>query len=130
MDQLKEYHILIAEDNGINRFIFVKMLKVLGKPITEAEDGREVLHALDTLKDRDTILLLDLNMPGLDGYSVIRKLAEDKEVYRNVKIVVISGTFFNDFMKTGLENHISGYLEKPIDKEDLIRQMKKCAAEF
>lgn len=130
MDQLKEYHILIAEDNGINRFIFVKMLQVLGKPITEAEDGREVLQALETLKDHDTILLLDLNMPVLDGYSVIRKMAENKEVYQKVKIVVISGTFFNDFSKTGLEKHISSYLEKPIDEEDLIRHMKKCAAEF
>lgn len=126
----KKYHILIAEDNGINRFVLVKMLKELDKSITEVEDGREALDALEKLKEHNTILLLDLNMPVLDGYSVIRKMAENKSSYKKVKIVVVSGTMFNDFLKTGLENHINGYLEKPIEKEELMTQIRKCTAEF
>jgi len=129
-EEKKDYHILIAEDNGINRFVLVKMLKELDISITEVEDGREALDALEELKQHNTILLLDLNMPVLDGYSVIRKMAEDITSYKKVKIVVVSGTMFNDFLKTGLENHISGYLEKPIEKEDLIRQITKCVTEF
>jgi len=129
-EQLNEYHILIVEDNGINRFILMKMLKELGKPITETEDGGEALQALDTLKDRNTILLLDLNMPVLDGYSVIRKIAADTAAYAKVKIVVVTGTMYNDFQKTGLDSHINGYVEKPVEKDELIGQIKKCATEF
>lgn len=129
-EQPKPYQILIAEDNGINRFVLVKMLKDLGTTITEVEDGREALEALETLKVSNTILLLDLNMPVMDGYSVIRKISGNKPEYANVKIVVVSGTMYNDFVKTGLEMHISGYVEKPIEKEDLLQQIRKCETEF
>ena len=76
------------------------------------------------------LVLLDLNMPVLDGYSVIRKIAADTAAYAKVKIVVVTGTMYNDFQKTGLDSHINGYVEKPVEKDELIGQIKKCATEF
>lgn len=129
-EQKTDYTILIAEDNCINRIVLTNMLKHLNKRIVEVENGREALDALGELKDTATVLLLDLNMPVLDGYGVIRKMAENAETYRNVKTMVVSGTFYNDFLEKGLGEHINAYLEKPVVKEQLIHKLRECVINF
>lgn len=125
-----DYTILIAEDNSINRFVLTSMLKDLNKRIVQVENGREALDALEELKQTATVLLLDLNMPVLDGYGVIRKMAQDTEAYKHVKTMVISGTFYSDFLEKGLGEHICAYLEKPVVKEQLIHKLRECVINF
>lgn len=129
-EQNRDYTILIAEDNSINRFVLTSMLKGLNKRIVEVENGREALDALEELKGAATVLLLDLNMPVMDGYGVISKMAQDADGYRNVRTMVISGTFYSDFLERGLGEHINAYLEKPVVKEQLMHKLRECVTNF
>ncbi len=106
------------------------MLKDLNKRMVEVGNGREVLDALEELKDTATVLLLDLNMPVMDGYAVIRRMAHDTDRYKKVKTIVISGTFYSNFLEKGLGEHINAYLEKQVVKEQLIHKLRECVTNF
>lgn len=71
--ELLGLRILLAEDNPTNRLVTVQMLESLGAQVAVACDGREALDRLD--RERFDILLVDIEMPVLSGFDVIRRLA-------------------------------------------------------
>lgn len=126
----QDFTFINADDNGINRFSITMMLQNLHQKVVEAEDGKEVMELVEQLKGNKIIILLDLNMPVMSGYDVIRKISKDPDEYKLVKIIVISGSFYSEFQKKELDNYISSYVEKPFSEQELIMKITACTNEF
>ena len=116
-----DHTILIVEDDLINREVLKYSLKNLGLSIQEAVNGEEGLHKLDELINKPVIVLLDLNMPVMDGYKVLATFEANPEKYATVKTIVVSGTLKSEFDKRGLNHLIIGYEAKPINVDSLIK---------
>ena len=108
--------ILIAEDNAVNRELLRELLDMRGYEVFEACDGQEALTKIT--ETQPDLLVLDLGMPVLDGFGVIRKIRAEPTI---AKLPVLAATAYamrGDREKV-LEAGFDGYLSKPIDAASL-----------
>jgi len=82
-------------------------------------------EALEKAKAKEVdLILLDINMPGMNGFEVIKFLKEDKKTF-DIPIVVLTGTYITeDDKKHGLTLGVAKYLTKPFSADDLVKQIK------
>jgi two-component system cell cycle response regulator DivK len=115
--------ILIADDYDDNRELLRLMLQTAGHDIREARDGREcVTMALDEPPD---ILLIDLSMPVLDGWNVLRELREDERT-RQIPCVAVSA--FPELDDS--DGHgFNAYLSKPFRTKELLATVGRLLTE-
>lgn len=115
--------ILVVEDNKDTSFMICEILKYhIGCQVITAIDGEECLRlAKDETPD---VILLDINMPGLDGFEVCQILKRD-EYTKQIPIILLTATLneLNNKIK-GLEIGADDYLVQPIDNIELITRVK------
>lgn len=104
--------ILVVDDNRVNRLQLSKNLEQQGHTVTVAEDGQQALEILRA-KTFD-VVLLDIVMPGMDGYAVLEKMQEHPEL-RNIPVIVISALDELDSAVRCIEMGAEDYLSKPIN---------------
>lgn len=108
--------ILIAEDNKDARDMMETLLSLKGYEVLSAENGVGALEvALTSCPD---MILLDLELPGLDGLEVVRILRSHPE-FRNTPIIIVSGHDPAGYRERAINAGCSDYLRKPIDFERL-----------
>jgi CheY-like chemotaxis protein len=118
-------NILIVDDYADNRELLRLMLEGAGHHVCEAEDGRAGLEmALSLIPD---LILVDLSMPKLDGWGVLRELRADE---RTRRIPCVAVTAFAN----GERDHVrakgfDGYLPKPFRRTELIEMVERLLAE-
>ena len=115
-------NILIAEDNPINREITQKMLEYIGFESEIAENGLEAVKAA-TEKNYD-LILMDCQMPEMDGCSAAIKIRQQKNEHRP-KIIALTANAAKGERERCLEAGMDDYLCKPITKEDLAATIEK-----
>jgi CheY-like chemotaxis protein len=108
--------ILICDDYEDNRELLRLMLVTDGYAIKEARDGRECVSM--ALSDPPDLILVDLSMPELDGWSVLRELRADERT-RGIPCVAVSASATAG-RETALERGFSDYLSKPFRKQELL----------
>ena len=114
--------ILIAEDNPVNRELLHELLEARGYEVEEAENGQEALQMI--AQSRPDALLLDLNMPVLDGFSTVRKIREDAAISSLPVLAVTAYAMRGDREKT-LQAGFDGYLSKPINPAALDAELER-----
>ena len=108
--------ILIAEDSADSREMMQVLLETRGYQVIAANDGR---HAVEVaLNSRPDLVLLDLELPKLDGLSVTRNLRLHPN-FKDVPIVILSGHDPSRFRQDALDAGCDDYLLKPIDFDSL-----------
>jgi PAS domain S-box-containing protein len=122
------YDVLVVDDDPDIRGLMEEALSFRGYQVSTAPGGREALaHVRESLPD---LILLDLKMPGVDGYEVIRQLKAD-DATRPVPIIVITASLVDqerDRVRV-LGLGATQYITKPISIDTLIREIKKAIAE-
>lgn len=114
--------ILVVEDSVISRRVIHNTLSVLGHKLIEAGDGYEALAQLSN--ERPDLVLLDLTMPGMDGYQVL-SLMKQKPEFKNIPVIILSA---RDSLMDKLKGRLSGsdeYLTKPFSSVELEDKVKK-----
>jgi len=106
-------HILLVEDNKINQSVILALLENTGIKITIANNGEETLDIIDTLQKVD-LILMDLEMPIMDGYTTVSKLKE-KISSRNIPILALSGNASDMDKEKTKDAGMNGHLSKPLD---------------
>ena len=106
--------ILVAEDNPINRRVLVKQLQGLGYEVTEARNGLEVLENLE--KSEVDLILMDCQMPDLDGYSATREL---RKKGLELPILALTAHAMSGERARCIEAGMDDHLTKPLSKEGL-----------
>ena len=108
--------LLLAEDNPINRRVLLLQLKQLGYNAQPASNG---LEALQLLTEREfDLVLMDCQMPGLDGYEVTRRLRANSQVRQPVILALTAHALEGEREKC-LQAGMDGYLRKPISVKEL-----------
>lgn len=105
-------HILVVDDNRLNRVKLVHILREQGHQITEAENGRQALAALET--DTFNLMLLDIVMPEMDGFQVLEQIQAENKVL-DLPVIVISAQDEIDNAVRCIEMGAEDYLIKPFD---------------
>ena len=105
-------HILVVDDNRINRIKLSRSLEHQGHTVGLAEDGQQ---ALDLLRSHwFDVVLLDILMPGMDGYQVLETMKGDPEL-RDLPVIVISAVDDEDSAVRCIEMGAEDYLPKPFN---------------
>lgn len=113
--------LLIADDQAINRRLLKRLLEGKGHRVIEAKDGEEALeHVLGEVPD---LLLLDVVMPGLDGFEVCRRIREDKSLDDLPVIFLTANVEVSDKIR-GLEIGGSDYITKPFDSGEVLARVQ------
>ncbi len=103
--------ILVADDEGIIRGIVKELLTPAGYDILEASDGEEALKL--THSERPDLIVLDLVMPKITGFDVIREIRKDRRI-RNTPILIVSGVVHGQASNELLRSYeIAGFIAKP-----------------
>lgn len=112
--------VLIVEDDTDLRRLYRQALSMAGYEVQEARSGFEALRTLDS--NPADIVVLDLGLPGVDGFMVRHELSAHAHT-RQLPVVVVTGA------TQGLENlEVNCLLRKPVTPEDLVTVVRKCLA--
>jgi two-component system, NarL family, response regulator NreC len=116
--------VLIVDDHTILRQGLRRLLESEGMTVVgEANNGRE---AVDRIKDTETdVVLMDLNMPSLNGVEATRKI---KSLKPGVKVVVLSMYVDDEYVAQSLEAGVSGYVMKDAPADELLEAVNTVAA--
>jgi len=118
--------IIIADDNRDTREMYAVYLSMVGYKVEEAADGREALIKSRTL--HPDLIVMDLQMPEVDGWSAIREIRGDIKT-ASIPIVVLTGHDFKDFLKpAALAVGAWSYLKKPCLPERLANEISERLA--
>ncbi len=118
--------VLVAEDNAVNRELLRELLETRGYTVLEACDGQEALHMIDQVQP--DILLLDIGMPVLDGFAVVRKIRENPLLATLPVVAVTAYAMQNDREKI-LNSKFDGYLSKPINPRLLMEELDRLLSQ-
>lgn len=118
-------HILIAEDDADLRQGLIDLLEAEGYRVTATGDGAAALAAYRA--DRPDLLLLDVMMPGLDGFAVAQRVRLLPALQRVPIIFVTARDHPTDMIK-GIQVGARNYLTKPLSLDDLHAKVKKAVA--
>jgi two-component system cell cycle response regulator DivK len=116
--------ILVAEDNQVNRELIREVLQRQGFEVVEAADGKEALSQVE--KHSPDLVLLDIQMPEMDGFAVLRSLREVPK-HKELKVVALTAYAMRDERQSALQAGFDAYISKPIElkafKEDISRML-------
>lgn len=115
--------VLIVEDNAVNLELVRDLLEVAGYTIQEATSGEEAINKVNQLQPH--LVLMDLQLPGMDGLAVTRKLKGDPAT-RDVIIVALTAYAMRGDAEKVFEAGCDGYISKPIDT----REFPQLIAQF
>ncbi|GAB4266735.1 MAG: hypothetical protein Kow0080_08220 [Candidatus Promineifilaceae bacterium] len=116
------HSILIVDDEPITRDMLRMMLELAGYHVREAEDGLDALRQIDTAVP--DLVLLDVMMPGLDGFEVcatLRRMPKTAEL----PVIMVSAKSAQESIQRGLAAGANKYLTKPITRQFLLDEIKE-----
>jgi two-component system, sensor histidine kinase len=111
--------VLLVEDNVVNRLIGAEMLKSFGVDVVEAEDGVQALGLLE--QQRVDLVLMDIQMPVMDGYEATRRARERETRLRlpRVPIVALTANAFDEDAAQAMAAGMDAHLAKPYSRDQL-----------
>ena len=113
--------ILIVDDDPLNVDYLEQELEHLGYETATAGDGREALESVAA--EAPDLILLDVKMPGVDGFTVCRMLKDDRHTRRIPVVIMTSLNAFEDRIK-GIEAGADDFLTKPVRERELISRSR------
>jgi len=118
-DVLAGYHILVVEDNQMNRFIARQSLIFAGCSVTEACDGKEAIKILE--KEKVDLILMDIQMPELDGVAATKHLR--KVLRLKTPIIALTANAFKHDIDMYLANGLDDFIIKPYDEQLFLKKI-------
>ena len=113
---------LLVDDDARNIFALSSVLERRGMNVLTATTGNEAIAKLESNPDV-AIVLMDIMMPGMDGYETTRQI-RSKEEYRRLPIVALTAKAMKGDREKCLEAGASDYIAKPVDTDQLISVLK------
>ena len=122
-------HVLLVEDNDLNREISTELLQMAGITVDCAGDGQQALDLFLAQGERYDLILMDVQMPVMDGYQATRAIrASGRPGARTVPIVAMTADAFHEDVVRASEAGMNSHLAKPIDPELLYQTLAAAVA--
>ena len=121
-------HVLLAEDNPMNREIATEILSAAGFSVTSAEDGEiAVQKFLSEPPDTFQIILMDIQMPVMNGYDAAQKIRSSKHPQaKTIPIYALTANAFAEDVNKALAAGMNGHIAKPLDVEKMLEVLSDC----
>lgn len=118
--------VLVVDDFEDNREMYASYLQFAGFRVAQAADGHEALDkAFSLLPD---VIVMDLSLPGLDGWEATRRLKRDART-REIKVVAVTGHALAGHSKGARDAGCDAFVTKPCLPEDLLREIRRMLGE-
>ncbi len=114
--------VLVIEDNEINLYLMRTILQKLGHQVIEAQDGFTGVEL--AIAERPDLILMDIQLPGLDGYGATKKIRANEET-KDIPIIAITSYAMVGDREKILTAGCTAYIEKPIEPKSFIEELKK-----
>jgi CheY-like chemotaxis protein len=114
--------VLVAEDNPVNCELLRELLEARGYSVIEAPDGQEALRMM--AQSHPDIVLLDIGMPVLDGFAVIRKIRENPSL-ATLPVLAVTAYAMRGDRESVMNAGFDGYLSKPINARALGNEIER-----
>ncbi len=115
--------VLVAEDNFVNQRVVTAILERVGHKVTVVSNGKE---ALDAIEERDfDVVLMDCQMPEMDGYTATRALRARERNGRRTRVVALTANVFEEDRRRAYEAGMDAWLAKPFRRGDLLRALTR-----
>ena len=114
--------VLVAEDSEDTRIMLRRALEIKGYQVFEAEDGQQVLDM--ARRNRPSLMVVDLNMPVLDGLETVKSFRKLEGEGEHVPIIAITAYDVYGMEEAALQTGANVYLSKPLDLEEFDRALK------
>jgi len=116
-----EHHLLLAEDNLINQKVCTKILNRAGYNVTAVGNGAEVLEVV--AKDKFDLILMDIQMPEVDGYAATKEIRKLSNGYSKIPIIALTAHALMGDREKCIQAGMDDYLTKPIISDKLITKV-------
>ena len=116
----KNKFILLVDDEQLVLEVGTRMLQYLGHNVLEARDGNEAIDIYKKNKNSLDIVILDMNMPGMNGAMVYHQL---KRIQPDVKVLIASGYFDSNSVRKILKNGYTDFIQKPFNIDILSEKL-------
>ncbi len=115
-------HVLVVDDDVRNIFALSSLLETHGMQVTSATNGRD---AIDALQHRDdlSVVLMDIMMPGMDGYETMREIRNDNR-FRTLPILALTAKAMKGDREKCLDAGASDYIAKPVNTDQLLSLLR------
>ncbi|MDD2915619.1 MAG: response regulator [Gallionella sp.] len=121
MEQTGQATILVVDDDEFNLKLFNKMLSIEGYAVRTASSGEAALASVaEQLPD---LILLDVMMPGIDGFEVARRLKADART-RAIPVIMVTALEDQESRLKGLDTGAEDFLSKPVHRAELLLRVK------
>lgn len=114
--------VLLVEDNELNREMLIRRLSRAGVDVIAAADGREALDLM--LSEQPSVVLMDMNLPVLDGWTACRMAREDERI-RHIPIIALTAHAMESDRQSALEAGCDDYATKPVDFPGLLQKIEQ-----
>ena len=123
----KDRHILLVEDNELNREIAQEILREYGFRVDTAENGAVAVEKVRTAAPGSyDLVLMDVQMPVMDGYTATRQIrALEDPALAGIPILAMTANAFDEDRRNAMESGMNGFLSKPIVIGDLVQELHK-----
>jgi two-component system chemotaxis response regulator CheY len=118
-------YILSVDDSRLIRKIMTGPIQALGYDILEASDGLECLEQLRAHSEEVELVLLDCNMPNLDGMETLKAIKADPAL-SSIPVMIVTTEGEREKMIRAIKAGASQYLTKPFTEDDLLTKMMEC----
>ena len=123
-EQRQSLHFLLAEDNTVNQRLIMRLLEKNGHSVVLAQNGREALEAMQT--QPFDILLMDVQMPEMDGFEATRLIREKEKVGGTHSLIIaLTANAMQGDKERCLAGGMDGYIAKPVHPDDLFREIDR-----
>jgi CheY-like chemotaxis protein len=119
-----ERPILLVEDNELNRDMLIRRLNRAGIEVIPAENGQEALDKM--VSEQPRLVLMDMNLPVLDGWTACRRAREDERI-KDIPIIALTAHAMEADRLNALEAGCDDYATKPVDFPGLLIKIGKLA---
>lgn len=124
----RDVRVLLVDDNPVNRKVARAFLKETTEQIVEATNGAEALEQLQRSDTVFDLLLLDMQMPVLDGPETIARIRASEAPWRHIPAIAVTADAMSGDRQRYLAMGLSGYLSKPIDQHRLLVEIDRVLA--
>ncbi|MGB4782946.1 response regulator [Candidatus Methylomirabilis sp.] len=117
--------ILVVEDHQVSRDLVVELLTAAGYIVLEAEDGLGLIERVK--RERPNLILMDLQLPRIDGFTLIRQLKADAET-REIPVLAVTAYTQPEQKASALDAGCAYYLTKPLDTQAVLSVVARFLA--
>lgn len=115
-----KFNVLVVDDVPLNQMLVTKMLSRYNFQVRTASNGLEAMEAIREKKP--SVILLDIMMPVMDGFEVLRLLKAKKDT-ENIRVIILSALNTNEDIIKGYELGANDFITKPIIMEKLVNSV-------